>query len=369
MSALDTAGGTAVDTTAAPAVTRSPLGEWSRFVATLLLVLSPLLLVGVALEALAWRIGETMPVSMIATWQDGAPGRIWRGGDGHSFLSYKLARIADLKPEVIALGSSRANAFRGDAVAPYSFFNAGLTTWTIDQDRRFLDLITREGYAPRALIFNLDYWMFTPGFDHYWGNRFDETPSTHVDDLMRVVGQLTKDPMDLWHRLSAAGHEHGLYALLTGEGFAADGSLPGKPATPDAARLDADNTEIGTPPAVLADEMSSDQTAAFDKFVALAKEKHVALIAVQLPFYKKILDVLNNNPDAGIWRQFESADWRQRLADKGIVFFDFADAPAYRDKPQYFIDSLDPDPRAVGEIMRQVMADGRVKALLPKAGQ
>jgi len=365
MSAVDTA----ADTAAAPAVTRSPLGEWGRFIVTLLLVLSPLLLVGVALEALAWRIGETMPMSMITTWQDGAPDRVWRGGDGHSFLTYKLARIADLKPEVIALGSSRANSFRGDVVAPYSFYNAGLTTWTIDQDKRFLELITRDGYAPRALVFTLDYWMFSPGFDHYWGNRFDLTPLTHIDDLMRVVGQLTSDPADLWHRLSATGREHGLYALLTGEGFAADGSMPSKPTTADAARLDADNTEIGTPPAVLADEMSPDQLAKFDEFVALAKAKHVALIAVQLPFYEKILDGLNGNPDAGIWRQFESAEWRQRLADKGVTFFDFADAPAYRDQPQYFTDSLDPDPRAVGEIMRQVMADARVKALLPKAGR
>jgi hypothetical protein len=363
------ASGTAADTTAAEAVTRSPLSEWGRFVATLLLVLSPLLVVGVALEALAWRIGETMPMSIITTWQDGAPGRVWRGGDGHSFLTYKLARIADLKPEIIALGPSRANAFRGDVVAPYSFFNAGLTTWTIDQDRRFLDLITRDGYAPRALVFTLDYWMFSPGFDHYWGNRFDQSPSTHIDDLMRIVGQLTKDPIDLWHRLSAADRERGLYALLTGEGFAADGSVQAKPATDDAARLGADGTELGTPPAVLADEMSPDQIAAFDKFVALANEKHVALIAVQLPFYKKILDGLNGNPDAGIWRQFESAKWRQHIADKGVVFFDFADTPAYRDKPRYFTDSLDPDPHAVGEIMRQVMADTRVKALLPKAGQ
>jgi hypothetical protein len=365
MSAVETV----ADTTAAQAVPRSPLGEWGRFVATLLLVLSPLLLLGAALEALAWRIGETVPMSMIATWQDGAPDRIWRGGDGHSFLAYKLARVADLKPDVIALGPSRANSFRGDVFAPYSFFNAGLTTWTIDQDKRFLELITRDGYAPRALVFTLDYWMFSPGFDHYWGNRFDQMPSTHIDDLMRVVGQLTRDPADLWRRLSAAGHEHGLYALLTGEGFAADGSLPPKLTNPDSDRLDADNTEIGTPPAVLADEMSPDQIAKFDEFVALAKEKHVALIAVQLPFYKKILDGLNGNPDAGIWRQFESADWRQRLADKGVVFFDFADTPAYRDQPQYFIDSLDPDPRAVGEIMRQVMADARAKALLPKTGQ
>src|SRR5579883_2645858 len=126
----------AVETATAQATARSQLGEWRRFVVTLLLVLSPLLLVGAALELLAWRIGETPSAAAASAWQDGAPNRIWRGGDGHSYLTYKLARIADLKPEIIALGPSRANAFRGNLFAPYSFYNAGLTTWTIDQDRR-----------------------------------------------------------------------------------------------------------------------------------------------------------------------------------------------------------------------------------------
>ncbi|HWD56763.1 MAG TPA: hypothetical protein VG308_00675 [Stellaceae bacterium] len=357
-----------MDTTAAQAIAHSPRSEWSRFVGTLLLVLSPLLLAGTVLEALAWRIGETMPVSMVATWQDGAPDRIWRGGDGHSFLTYKLARVADLKPEIVALGPSRANAFRGNAFAPYSFFNAGLTTWTIDQDKRFLELITRDGYAPRALVITLDYWMFSPGFDHYWGGRFDEKPETHIANLLRVLGQLTTDPADLFRRLGQAGRVHGLYALLGGEGFAADGSFPTKPTTPDAARLAADDTEAGTPPAVFADAMSAEQIGEFDKLVALAKEKHVALIAVQLPLYKKILDGLNDNPDAGIWRQFESAEWQQRLAAAGVVYFDFADMPEYRDKPEYFTDSLDPDPRVAAHISEVVMADPRVRAMLPKAG-
>lgn len=357
----------AVDTTTAEASARSQMGEWRRFVVTLVLVFSPLLIVAAALEALAWRIGETMPVAAIAQWQDGAPARIWRGGDGHSYLTYKLARIADLKPEIIALGSSRANAFRGDGFAPYGFYNAGLTTWTIDQDRRFLELITGDGYAPRALVFALDYWMFSPGFDHYWGNRFDLTASSHVDDLMRVIGQVSTDPVDLWRRLGATDHTHGLLALLTGEGFGAEGWLPAKATTPDPDRLEGDGTEVGTPPAVMAEHLSPEQIAKFDEFVALAKAKHVALIGIQLPLYKKILDGLNDDPQAGIWREFESPEWRQKLADAGVMFFDFADDPAFRDKPEYFIDSLDPDARAVGQVMRQVMADQRVKALLPKA--
>jgi len=119
---------------------------------------------------------------------------------------------------------------------------------------------------------------------------------------------------------------------------------------------------------VTADHLSPDQIAKFDQFVALAKAKHIALVGVQLPFYGKILDTLGNDPDNGIWHEFAAAEFRKHIADAGVVFFDFADMADYRDKPEYFIDSLDPDARLVGEAMRRVMADPRVKALLPKAG-
>ncbi|HWB47778.1 MAG TPA: hypothetical protein VG651_01610 [Stellaceae bacterium] len=356
-----------METIAAHAPVRSQLGEWRRFVVTLLLVLSPLLLAGAALELLAWRVGETMSPAATAKWQAEAPDRVWRGGDGHSYVTYKLARIAELKPDIVAIGPSRANAFRGDVFAPYSFFNAGLTTWTIDQDRRFLELMTKDGYAPRVLVFNLDYWMLSPGFDHYWGNRFDEAPAPHVSDLMRVVGQFAQAPVDLLRRLPATDREHGLFALLTDEGFGPDGVLTPKPTTPDPTRLQADLTEAGTPPAVMAEHLSPEQIAKFDRFAALAKAKHVALVGVQLPYYRKILDGLND-PQDGIWREFAGAEWRRHLADAGVLFFDFADMPDYRDKPEYFIDSLDPDARLTGQVMRRVMADPQVEALLPKAG-
>jgi hypothetical protein len=175
--------------------------------------------------------------------------------------------------------------------------------------------------------------------------------------------------MDLLRRLSATDRRHGLFALLTGEGFGPDGTLTPKPTTLDPARLQDDGTEAGTPPAVMAEHLSPEQTANFDQFVALAKSKHVALIGIQLPFYGKILDELNDDPQNGIWREFAGAEWRQHLVDAGVVFFDFADMPEYRDKPEYFIDSLDPDARLVGQVMRRVMADPRVKALLPKTAE
>ena len=100
----------------------------------------------------------------------------------------------------------------------------------------------------------------------------------------------------------------------------------------------------------------------------MAKAKHIALIGIQLPYYGKILNGLNGNPRAGIWREFESAEWQQRFAASGVVFFDFADMPEYRDKPEYFINSLEPDARVVDHIMRLVMADPRVREWLPNSG-
>ena len=359
---------TATDETVGQAAASSQFREWRRLVGVLLLLFSPLLLATALLEGLAWRVGETMPLAMVSSWQDGAPDRIWRGGDGHSFVAYKLARVADLKPAVLALGPGRANAFRGTDFAPYSFYNAGQTAWTFGQYRHFLELATNDGYAPRAVVFNLDYWMLAAGFDHYVAGRSDEKAETHIANLMRVVGQLGSDPLDLLRRLRAADRVHGLYALLTGEGFAADGSPNAKQASADPQRLADDGTAAGLPPAVFADRIADEQVAEFDGFVAFAKSKKIALIGVQLPFYAKILDGLNGSSDAGIWREFESADWqKQHLAAAGVIFFDFANMQEYRDKPEYFSDSLDPDQRVAADVARRVTADLRVRAVLSDA--
>jgi hypothetical protein len=359
---------TAAHETAGHVMERSQLREWWRFVSTLVLILSPALVAFATLEGLAWWTGESMSVAAASKWQDSAQGLIWRGGDGHTYLPYKLARVADLKPEVLVLGPSRANQFNGKPFAPYSFYDAGQTAWTIDQYRRFIELITRDGYAPHVMVINLDYWMFSPGFDHYWGARFDDTPSSHIADLLRLVGQLRDDPLGLLRRLPKADRLQGLYAVLTGDGFRGDGSMVEKPSTGDPQQpLSTDDIEVGIPPVVVADHMSPDQIANFDRLVALAKEKHIALIAVQLPYYKKILDALNDNPEAGNWREFESAEWRQRLANSGVLFFDSADMPEFCDKPEYFIDSLDPDARLVDHVSRLIVADRRTAPLLPQA--
>src|SRR6516165_7359257 len=88
--------------------TFSEAREWRRFLVMLLLVICPSLILIGALEAIAWRIGETRTMAAIAQWHSAKPGRMWRGGDGRSYLTYKVAGVRLLTPEVIMLGASRA---------------------------------------------------------------------------------------------------------------------------------------------------------------------------------------------------------------------------------------------------------------------
>ena len=341
--------------------------EWRRFLVMLLLVICPSLIMIGALEALAWRIGETRTMEAIAQWQSAKPGRMWRGGDGRSYLAYKVARVRLLKPEVIMLGASRGISFRADTVQPYTFYNAGVTAWTFNHYRRFLELVTSAGYRPKVLFFNFDYWMFSKDFDKYWIERFYEQPPSHWENIKFFLDELQKRPIVIYRRLPATDQLKGLYAVLSGEGFREDGSLPGVPPTPDPKRLDDDPMAVGVPPVELGDEFAEEQIVEFERFVAFAKSKNISLIGIQVPYYAKILTGLNKNPRAGIWREFRSDMRHAYFESKGIVFFDFADMPEYRDKPEYFIDSIHPDSRVFGDIIRRILADARVRAVLPGA--
>jgi hypothetical protein len=346
---------------AAPPQAREAL----RFLLTIALILIPFLFGFGILEAIAWRVGETWSMEHVAQWQGTNPDRMWRGGDGRSYLTYKIARVRLLQPQIIMLGQSRANFIFARMMKPYSFYNAALTAWTFDHYRRFLELITGAGYAPKALFFNFDYWMFNKEFDRSWDDRFYEQPATHWEDLKIIVDELVKEPGVLLPRLRAADNLKGIYAVRNGSGFRVDGTLDPLPTSADPQRLVNDGNTVGKPPPAFGPHFGDEQVAAFERLVALAKAKNIVMIGIQVPFYKKILDGLNNQEFAGDWREFRSDAGRSYFASKGIIFFDFADMSEYRDKPEDFVDSVHPADPVIEDIMHRVLSDPRVRAALP----
>ena len=325
----------APESTPAPAAPPLQTGEALRFALTLVVILAPFLVCFGGLEAIAWQIGETWSMNHVVQWQDHNPKRMWRGGDGRSYLTYKVARVLQLKPEVVMLGQSRANFFTARMFQPYSFYNSEVTAWTFEQYLRYLQIITADGYAPRVLFFNLDYWMFNDEFDRAWDSRFYERPPTHWEDLKIVVDSLTKNPRGVLERLFTAKDVKGIYAFLHGDGFRLDGSLD-QTWVPDSnpERITNDTIHVGRPPAVFGDKFDPKEMAAFERFVEFAKSKNISLVGIQVPFHAKILDALNSW--SGLWRKFRGKMGRDYLEGKGVLFFDFADMPEYRDRPERF---------------------------------
>jgi hypothetical protein len=335
----------------------------------------PTLIATILVEAFAWRVGETASPDAIARWQSEKPERIWRGHDSRSYLTYKLAGVRLLKPEVLVLGESRAALFNGDDLRPYTFYNAGFIAWTFSQYLHFLRLIGSDGYEPRVLIFNLEYWMFSSNFDRHYASRFYTTPLTHADEIKSVIDELWPRKWMLMRRpsavvdlLSAADERKGIAAVLRGDGFRADGSLAVRGGlSADPKRLADDRIAIGKLPVQLDDGFAKDEVASFERFVAFAQAKKISLIGIQMPLYEKILDGLNSDPRAGIWREFRSEARRQYFDREAVLAFDFADMAEYRNKPQHFFDSVHPDAVIAHAVLQRVLADPRVKALLPKA--
>jgi hypothetical protein len=351
----------------ATAESRGPAAEWWRFFKGLLAGCASLILLAAALEAFAWQIGETWSMSAIAKWQSEGPDRAWRGGDGRSYLTYKLARARLLKPDVLVLGSSRANTFQGDLLKPYSFYNAGLTSWTFEQDRRFIEMLTAGGYKPKVIIISFDYWMFNKGFDKKWADRFYEQPTTHIDDLKLAMDHLWETP-ELFENLSYTGQYKGIYAVLNkgDQSFHADGSLSNVQVSNDPRRLEAFGKRVGDGEIEASDAIDPQEIESFERLMAFAQQKRIALIGIQVPFWKPLAADLDTNPGSGIWREFESPERRDFFAKSGLLFFDFGHLPHYADQAQYFIDPIHPDARVLEYIMGEVTADPRVRALLPE---
>ena len=323
--------------------------EARRLAWKIFLVSIPALFLLLALEILAWTLAETRSLEWNAAWQSQHPENSWRNGDGRSNLLFKVARIRHLSPEIVFAGSSRGNYFSEKSFRPYTFYSAGLTCWTFDHYRRFLELIIKDGYKPRIFIFNLDYWMFIEGFDKPWDERFYDKPVSHTSALKFVLTQFLKRPYELLRSLPNTRHFHGIYAILNKDGFLQDGSARPIQPTDDFTRLESDNDQPW-----LADHVSDIQKKSFEKFVASAKANDVKLIGIQLPYYRKLLNIIENNPKSGVWREFNGPDMASYFAKLDVEFYNYSDDAKYTTTPSYWLDLFHPAAPVVADIMARI---------------
>jgi hypothetical protein len=144
-------------------------------------------------------------------------------------FEYKLALIRANRPDIVALGSSRAMQFRKEFFSG-SFINAGGAMRSIDQGARFIELMAAS-HRPKLVILAVDIWWLNAnrpeppaqakpsdrsrGLGIFWGFMNDRKVSS-IRTLRLLLGDHS-NPVS-----SRPGI--GIAAVVRGTGFRPDGS-------------------------------------------------------------------------------------------------------------------------------------------------
>lgn len=293
--------------------------------------------------------------------------------------SFKLARVAEVQPEIVCFGSSRAGGFRAEMFAPHRFYNMSYTGWTTEQMLDVFERTTRETH-PHVVILELDYFLFA----NHWQQWF-AIPRTMIHDrplryAMESLGSYlravikNRAPFDAYR--AAPTRFVGPESIRNEEGFRSDGSYENSKAHIAYAQGHFRTAEhfIGTVPPDY--WISPSLQAPIEDLAELARKRGIKLIAVQLPLVRSGVDMLDHDqsygPRAGAWRDFESPATRAWLADLGIPLFDLARSPV-GDDPDNFIDSIHLSDEGMEKAMAELQANPAFRAAVdpgtPRAPQ
>jgi hypothetical protein len=178
------------------------------------------------------RTGETRPVAEVVARQL-RDGGLYGEALRDNRRRYKLALYSALKPDVVAIGSSRAQEFRSEFFTS-RFANLSGGILTFDEADSFLDAML-AGDRPKVAVFAIDYWWFdtrresnSVRMDFDTRSESDLSPGDRLLPARWLVqkkflasammGALTLAPAD------GAGPSQGALALLDHTGFRPDGS-------------------------------------------------------------------------------------------------------------------------------------------------
>jgi hypothetical protein len=349
--------------------------EWSRFARWVIpAILVPIAVMFFLCETLAWRLGEFVPAEKAAEMQMKNPNMLWMARVDSNQARFKLFRLAQERPTVLVMGQSRACQFRTEMFRPYSFYNLSQISWPYET---YCDILRRfpEGYNPKVIIFNLDFFMFNPRYTAYYkrASPHFEAPTwtDHFKCLRDVYITLCGNPADLWasrHNPYTGQPSLGLRPSLTGEGFRSDGSIT-QPLPPGAPFSD---TELmyhvawnKTSMYYYGDSLGEAELKSYNDFVSMARSRGIALIGVRMPVYDSAYKVEVTDPRFGIVQKFSDQLAKGYFERDGVIVFNYAQFPPYTASPNYFPEAGHPSAIVSAAVLYQMASDPRVKALLP----
>ena len=333
------------------------------------------------LEWLGWRLGATVPLSIIASEQALSHKLLWLGAF-KDYAPYKLERIKLVRPEVLLVGSSRCGQARAQIFRPYRTYNACLTAWPLKHVVDFIDRAT-VATKPRVVVVALDYFLFGDFLADVWRKERSMDYRQGIDSHRRKLHDVLDFAMrSNWSidviRTAAAQPQFepidnnrliGTEAIRGHFGFRDDGSVfvaPGYRST--SAETLARGAEYVTSSFPGAQHLSEVQFQQIVRLSELARDRGFSVVAIQYPFLKSATDFLDNDqayaPYAGIWRELRSDATARRFTDLGVRFFDMSRDPLAAD-PGNFFDPAHPSERGILRTIIALLDRKNFKDLFP----
>jgi len=365
--------------TAPPLIARKP--ETKRYLAVMFAGL--VVALALASTVVAWvgqRTGSTISFARIVELQRQDPNLIALPFSLRYWAMYKLEGVALNRPEIVYISSSRAGEFREQMFRPYSFYNLSFTAWTLDQATAILDRVSHTN-APRIAIVEFDYFMFTASWQRANADRsmhFNAGARYKIESGVDALRSLAKRT-DLLHDCNVRilqpipGCETvpfryvEIQAIRAQEGFRWDGSY-----RYSVGRLESSAQNLTAKFLVQsmpgAPNIDLGQIAALERLAALAQERHVTLIGIQLPLIKEGVDFLDHDASyhnyAGVWREFGSQQMRDKFRSLGIHFFDLGRV-SFADDKKNFVDAYHPSELGTLRSMIKLCNESDFRSLLP----
>jgi hypothetical protein len=294
-----------------------------------------------------------------------------------------LARIQIEHPDVIMVGHSGCGQMRSMMFKPYVFHNACVVAWTFNQIKEVIDRATRDRPHAKIVMFTLDYFMLGGGYAQKWEDKSFMDFSSHaergrLDGLLTMARAFDRRPLAMFEAMPdylldrAREPRDGLELLapdaIAGDAgcFRSDGSLLYDEATQSAAPAQRRDLAIvlGAVPEGDGTHPGDDQMKALEEIGALAKERNVTLVGIQLPKLQGAIDLLNSDrdwhqypaSDRGNWKLLEGGAMQERLAAMGINFFDLSHDPIAKE-PRAFIDPAHPSEYGMAAAIYHAMTE------------
>jgi hypothetical protein len=144
--------------------------------------------------------------------------------------NYKLSAYNIEKPDLIALGSSRALEFRQEFFKP-KFYNMGFTVASVPDAERMVAKIMSI-HKPKQIIMNVDFWWFNDKAASNYGEdlKLQTTKEIELGHLSKPIKWLKQGTMSLAqyiqlpYQLSDSKCGFGIKGYFQNAGYGADGS-------------------------------------------------------------------------------------------------------------------------------------------------